>query len=218
LRLDVVSEHQPSFLPAKESSMAHDVRATSPFPAALGTLDDELLHDLVKLAFFWGMHPAGSYQLRYVYTQLESHRNFVGLNRIKWDRAPRGAADRSATTPNATTLYGFGMYDLRREPIVIATPAVADRYFSVQASDQYPRWYFQVGKQFTGSGAQRYLIVGPDFRGPYPADFAAAHVWSATSNHARRNWLPAPDGPRFFGPKGSLIDWTYDMPVVVRVD
>jgi hypothetical protein len=36
-----------------------------------------------------------------------------------------------------------------------------------------------------------------------------------------RNWLPAPKGSfrfafRFYGPKGKLIDWTYDMPGVVR--
>jgi hypothetical protein len=35
----------------------------------------------------------------------------------------------------------------------------------------------------------------------------------------RRDWLPAPDGPfRFYGPRGSLIEWTYDMPGVVPLD
>ena len=37
-----------------------------------------------------------------------------------------------------------------------------------------------------------------------------------------RNWPPAPEGSfrfafRFYGPKDRLIDWTYDMPGVVRV-
>jgi hypothetical protein len=36
-----------------------------------------------------------------------------------------------------------------------------------------------------------------------------------------KNWLPAPKGSfrfafRFYGPKDKLIDWTYDMPGVVR--
>ena len=36
------------------------------------------------------------------------------------------------------------------------------------------------------------------------------------------NWLPAPKGNfrfafRFYGPKGKLIDWTYDMRGIVRV-
>jgi hypothetical protein len=38
-----------------------------------------------------------------------------------------------------------------------------------------------------------------------------------------RNWLPAPKGSfrfafRFYGPKAKLIDWTYDMPGIVRAD
>jgi hypothetical protein len=152
--------------------------------AGIAQLADGELHDLVKLTFFWGMHSSGMYQQRYVFTQLKSHPNYVGVNRLKWDRAPRSVADRSVSTPNASTLYGFGQYDLRQEPIVVATPAVPDRYFSVQASDQFPRWFFQVGKQFTGSGAQQHLIVGPDFRGPYPPDFAAAQVWGSPSNFA----------------------------------
>jgi hypothetical protein len=128
------------------------------------------------------MHPAGIYEGRYVYTQLKSHSNYVGDGRIKWDRKPRTAADKSVSTPNATTLYGFGYANLLREPMVIDLPDVPDRYYSFQASDQYPRWFVQVGNQFTGRAAQRYLIVEPDFRGPYPNGFAAAQVYQSPSN------------------------------------
>jgi hypothetical protein len=150
--------------------------------ALLADLSDADLKALVKDAFFWGMHPVGTYELRYVYTQLTTHPNYVGDSRIKWDREPRTASDRSVTTPNATTLYGFGYADLSREPIVVDIPAVPDRYFSFQVSDQYPRWFMQVGNQFTGRGAQRYLIVGPDFRGPYPDWIAAAQIYQSPSN------------------------------------
>lgn len=149
---------------------------------SIAALSSQELHELVKLAFFWGMHPAGVYELRYVYTQLKSHPNYVGDGRIKWDRNPRTAGDKSVSTPNATTLYGFGFADLRREPMIVDLPEVPDRYFSFQAADQYPRWFMQVGNQFTGRAAQRYLIVGPDFKGPYPAEFAAAQVYQSLSN------------------------------------
>ena len=145
-------------------------------------ISDKELYEIVKLAFFWGMHPAGIYEGRYVYTQLKSHPNYVGDARIKWDRTPRLASDKSVSTPNASTLYGFGYADLRREPVVAIMPSVPDRYFSLQAADQYPRWFMQVGNQFNGSEAQQYLIVGPDFKGPYPDGFAAAHVYQSPSN------------------------------------
>ncbi|MGE5062076.1 MAG: DUF1254 domain-containing protein [Betaproteobacteria bacterium] len=145
-------------------------------------LTDDELHALTKEAFFWGMHPAAMYEMRYFLTQLKSGPSYVGDSRMHWDRRPRSAADKSVTTPNATTLYGFGFFDLRREPVVVAIPAVPDRYFSVQACDQYPRWFMQVGNQFTGRAAQQFLIVGPNFHGPYPRGFAAVQMYPSPSN------------------------------------
>jgi hypothetical protein len=51
---------------------------------------------------------------------------------------------------------------------VVVTPAVPDRYVSVQACDQYARWFVMIGNQFTGREAQTHPIVGPDYKGPYP--------------------------------------------------
>jgi hypothetical protein len=148
----------------------------------IARLTEDEVHALTKEAFFWGMHPSAVYEIRYVFTQLKGGRNYVGDGRMHWDRRPRSAADKSVTTPNATTLYGFGFFDLRREPVVVALPAVSDRYFSVQACDQYPRWFMSVGNQFTGRAAQQFLIVGPDFNGPYPRGFAAVQMYPSPSN------------------------------------
>jgi hypothetical protein len=148
----------------------------------IARLTDDELRALTKDAFFWGMHPAAMYEMRYFLTQLKDGPSYAGDGRMHWDRRPRSAADKSVTTPNATTLYGFGFFDLRREPVIVSTPAVPDRYFSVQACDQYPRWFMQVGNQFTGRGAQQFLIVGADFRGPYPRGFAAAQMYPSPSN------------------------------------
>jgi hypothetical protein len=103
---------------------------------------------------------------------------------MKWDRQPRHASDRSVTTPNATTLYGFGFYDLDTEPVVIITPEVPDRYFSVQACDQFPRWFMAIGNQFTGWQAQQTLIIGPGFTGPYPEGFAGSQIYPSASEAA----------------------------------
>lgn len=150
----------------------------------LAQLSDTQVKELTKLAFFWGMHPVGSYQQRYLLTQHEGTPSFVGLGRLHWDRAPRNARDRSITTPNATTLYGVACFDLSREPAVVVTPKVPDRYFSVQAADQYPRWFFAIGNQFSGREEQTHLVVGPDFDGPYPYEITSANIHVAPSNFA----------------------------------
>ena len=166
--------------PALKMSLAERAQTAE----EIARLTEQELHALTKEAFFWGMHPAAMYEVRYVLTQLKGGRSYVGDSRMHWDRRPRSAADKSVTTPNATTLYGFGFFDLRREPVVVAVPAVPDRYFSVQACDQYPRWFMTVGNQFTGRDAQHFLIVGPDFKGPYPRGFAAVQMYPSPSNCA----------------------------------
>ena len=148
----------------------------------IARLSEDEVRALTKDAFFWGMHLAAMYEMRYALTQLKGTPSYAGDGRMHWDRRPRSAADRSASSPNATTLYGMGFFDLRREPVVVTFPAVPDRYFSVQAMDQYPHWVMAVGNQFTGREAQQFLVLGPDCRGPYPPGFAAVQMFSSPSN------------------------------------
>ena len=164
-----------------KSALKMSVADTAQTREEIARLTEDELYALSKDAFFWGMHPAAMYEMRYFLTQLKGP-SYVGDGRMHWDRRPRSAADKSVTTPNATTLYGFGFFDLRREPVVVAIPAVPDRYFSVQACDQYPRWFMTVGNQFTGRNAQHFLIVGPNFHGPYPRGFAAVQIYPSPSN------------------------------------
>lgn len=63
------------------------------------SLKPEEIKALAKDAFFWGMTPAGTYEMRYVYTQLDSARAYVGKNRIGWNRKRILASDREITTP-----------------------------------------------------------------------------------------------------------------------
>ena len=136
-----------------------------------------------KVAFFWGMHPAAYYHFRYNYTQNENSPVFAGLNRIGWNREPITADFRAATTPNATTMYGIGNYDLRDDPVVIVVPEIPNRYWSVQATDQYARWFYRMGSQFTGSNAQKMLILGPDWSGDLPSGFVGKDIVRAPSNY-----------------------------------
>lgn len=146
-------------------------------------LDGSGIEALTGEAFYWGLNVAGFYELRYLYTQLEGNPIYTGVNRLNPLYKLMDAKDRYATTVNASTLYSGGMFDVSQEPIVIETDAMPDgRYWSVQAVDQYARWFIQAGSQFTGNGAQRYLVVGPDWRGDLPAEFPSSHIIEAPSS------------------------------------
>lgn len=136
-----------------------------------------------KEAFFWGMQQVGFYELRHVLTQMEGTPAYRGINRAIVNTRLFSARERFATTPNASTLYSGGIFDLRHESIVVETPQMPEgRYWSVQAADQYAHWFFFVGSPFTGNAPQRYLIVGPDWKGRFPPGFKGPQIIRATSN------------------------------------
>lgn len=146
-------------------------------------LSDAEISRLTAEAFYWGLNIAGYYELRYVYTQFEGQPAFRGVNRMQPINHLMDASVRYATTVNASTLYSGGAFDVSREPVVIEAPAVTDkRYWSVQAADQNANWFMMVGSQFTGNDAQRYIVVGPNWRGTIPAEFASTQIYRATSD------------------------------------
>jgi hypothetical protein len=153
-------------------ALAAPLRAgTAPSPIDPG-LAPERVAALTEQAFYWGINIAGFYELRHLYTQLEGHPAFRGINRMQPHKQLFDASVRIATTVNASTLYSGGAFDVSREPIVVEAGAVGDgRYWSVQAADQNANWFFMAGSQFSGNAAQRYLILGPKWRGRLPAAF-----------------------------------------------
>src|SRR5262245_20865908 len=119
---------------------------------------------IAKEAFLWGMHPVAIYHLRYNLTQNDRNPALVGINRLSWYRKPMTAEDRTATTPNATTLYGPAMLDLAKEPVVVTVCEIHERYWSIQFVDNYARWSpLMIGSQFNTPGNIRRLVIGPNW-------------------------------------------------------
>lgn len=165
------------------AALAAPLRAGPPPSPIDPGLPPERIAALTEQAFYWGINLAGYYELRYLYTQFEGHPAFRGLNRMQPQTKLFDASVRIATTVNASTLYSGGAFDVSREPIVIETAAVGDgRYWSVQAADQNIVSFFRAGSQFTGNEAQRYLVVGPTWRGRLPAQFRSTQIVRATSD------------------------------------
>jgi hypothetical protein len=140
---------------------------------------------IAKEAFFWGMHPVGIYHLRHNTAQNDKSPRFGGVNRLHWDRKPMLASDHSATTPNATTLYGSAMLDLAKEPIVITVPEIRDHHWSVQFVDNYSRWWpMMIGGQFNAPGPLKHLLIGPNWAGKMPSGFFGAEITQSPSDFA----------------------------------
>jgi hypothetical protein len=94
-------------------------------------------------------------------------------------RAPMGqfirlrnypAVDNHAVTaPNADTLYTTAWFDVSKEPWIVSTPDMKDRYFLLPMLDGWTNVFEVPGKRTTGTGAQKFAITGPGWTGTLPA-------------------------------------------------
>lgn len=77
---------------------------------------------------------------------------------------------RAVVRPNFDTLYSSAWLDLTRGPVTLDVPDTNDRYFMLPMLDMWTDVFANPGKRTSGTGAQRYLIVGPGHTGPLPQD------------------------------------------------
>ena len=87
--------------------------------------------------------------------------------------APQVAAPGNHSTggsPNSDTLYSVAWLDLSREPLILSVPAITDRFYAIQMASIDSDNFAYVGTVATGAQANHYLIGGPGWQGPIPAN------------------------------------------------
>lgn len=70
--------------------------------------------------------------------------------------------------PNADTLYSALNYDVSKEPLVVSVPDSGGRYYLLPWLDYWSDVFTVPGKRTTGTGAQTFAIVGPNWHGSLP--------------------------------------------------
>ncbi len=74
---------------------------------------------------------------------------------------------KAVVKPNVDTYYSVAWFDLIKEPQVLFMPAT-DRYYLLPFYDAYSNVFATPGTRTTGTGAQTFLIAGPDWKGETP--------------------------------------------------
>ena len=73
--------------------------------------------------------------------------------------------------PNQDVIYGFGMFDLADDAVVVQVPDFGGRFWLYQLGDQRTDSFAEVGSIY-GTLPGSYLVVGPDWRGDVPPGIA----------------------------------------------
>lgn len=95
-------------------------------------------------------------------------RTSTTLNRFVHQRAMTSPQDTWAASPLVDCLYSTAWLDLSTGPVVIDTPDTHNRYYVLTLADFYSNTFMYAGARTTGTAAQKYMVVGPDWKGAAP--------------------------------------------------
>jgi hypothetical protein len=81
-----------------------------------------------------------------------------------------GPEDREVVSPNNDTVFSNAWLDLSAGPVLIDTPDMGERYWTLGLLDAWTNPFAYAGRRTTGNRRQRTLVHGPDWQGTVPAD------------------------------------------------
>lgn len=76
-----------------------------------------------------------------------------------------GPEDREVVSPNNDTVFSNAWLDLSQGPVLIESPEMGERYWTLGLLDAWTNPFAYVGRRTTGNRPQRTLVHGPGWRG-----------------------------------------------------
>lgn len=76
---------------------------------------------------------------------------------------------KAVVRPNFDTLYSVAWLDLSKEPLIISLPDTKGRFYLIEMLDMWTDAFAAPGWRTSGTAAQKYAIVSPDWKGSLPA-------------------------------------------------
>lgn len=145
-------------------------------PAKPAAFTPEQISEIGREAYIWGWPLVYLHQCRNACRYIKVVGRAGGapvapLNQLAMMTDYISPTAKAAPCPNQDVVYGFGMLDLGKEPLVLQVPDFGDRFWLFQLGDQRTDRFAKLGKMHeTKSGF--YLIVGPEWIGEKPEGFA----------------------------------------------
>jgi hypothetical protein len=90
------------------------------------------------------------------------------VNQFTHTHRKLGPDDREVVSPNNDTVYSNAWLDLSQGPVLIDTPDMGQRYWTLGLLDAWTNPFAYVGRRTTGNRRQRTLVHGPGWHGALP--------------------------------------------------
>ena len=98
------------------------------------------------------------------------------MNQFAFLREYPNASFTDVVAPNADTLYEVGWFDVSKEPMVITTPDIGERYALFPMLSAWTNVFDSPGTRTTGGASQTFAVTGPGWNGTLPAGHARSEV------------------------------------------
>jgi len=135
-----------------------------------GNLTPDVARDLAREAWHFGL-PLVMFEKQIDYSThvTRADETRAPINQFVHYRKFVDASNRSIVGFNVDNLYSFAWLDLQAEPLVLAVPAMGDRYWLMQIIDAWNGVPAAPGSRtLSGDDPHVFLIAGPDWKGTVP--------------------------------------------------
>jgi hypothetical protein len=150
-----------------------------PGPAPGSKLTPDFVRAVGRFAYLWAWPLVNVYNRYRTQDWVKTRFLLVGgvapiapVNRLAMLAGTQDPGQRYITCPSQDLIYGFGVLDLAREPVVVQVPDFGARFFVFQATDQRTDAFSKIGSMY-GTKPGFYLLVGPGWEGRAPAQISA---------------------------------------------
>jgi len=158
-------------VPTKASQRSGAMPA-GPVPGS--RLTEEFVREVGRFAYVWAWPLVNVYNRYWTQGWVTRQTFLVGgvapvapINRLGMLVDYNDPGQRFIACPSQDLIYGFGVLDLGREPVVVQVPDFGKRFFVFQATDQRTDGYADIGSMY-GTKPGFYLLVGPNWHGKAP--------------------------------------------------
>jgi hypothetical protein len=172
--------------PAPSPAAAPEAKESIPGPVPGTRLEPAYVSQVGRTLYFWAWPMMNIHNRKVTFEKLPGQGYLGGVlpvappNQLTMLTDYVSPEERAVACPNQDVVYGLGILDFTKEPVVIQVPDFGDRFWVYQVVDGRTDSFAQLGKMYNTKPGF-YLLTGPGWNGTVPNGIAGVfHASTST--------------------------------------